>query len=107
MAQRQYSLEVLESMTTSQLGRLYQKNYLGRSVDVNRLSQLEMIVQVLKIRPVSEREEVYYSLKKKARAEAEKNGAFGAMCLIRLCGYYLRDVLPPDQNYENKSQDQK
>ncbi len=107
MAQRKYSMKKLESMATSELGRLYLEKYLSPSVDVNRLSQLEMIVQVLKTRPVSEREEVYYSLKKEARSAAKEKGAFGAMSSIRLCGYYLREVLPPNQNYENKSPDRK
>ncbi len=92
-------------MATSELGSLYQENYLGLSVDVNRRSQLERIVQVLKTRPVSEREEAYYAMKENARAAAKQKGILGAMSSVRLCGYYLREVLPPDQNYEKKSSD--
>ena len=96
MRLKQYASGELEALPTSELGRLYQKNYLTLSGDANSRSQLEIIVQILKTRPQSEREEVYYSMKNEARAVAKKNGPLKASSLIKLCRYYIEDVMQPN-----------
>lgn len=104
---KQYTTETLETLPTSLLGSLYQENYLAHSGDANTRSQLELIVQVLRTRPLSEREEVYYSMKEEARATGKKTlgmeRVFLTRPLVRLCRYYIEDVLQPDQTDESKS----
>lgn len=104
---KQYTTKTLETLPTSQLGSLYQENYLAPSGDAKARSQLEKIVSVLRTRPLSEREEVYYSMKEEAMAVGKQTSGMDRLRLmrplVRLCGYYLNDVLQPNPTDENKS----
>ena len=109
MAQRQYSMKKLESMATSELGSLYQENHPIMTADADARSQLERIVKILKTRPVSEREEVYYSMKAEARAIGKQTSGFARLLstrpLVRLCRRYIEDVLQPNSNYDRQGSD--
>lgn len=98
---KQYTTKTLETLPTSQLGSLYQENYLDLSGDAKARSQLEKIVQVLRTRPISEREEVYYSMKVEAMAVGKQSSGMGRLLLtrplVRLCRSYIEDILQPNQ----------
>lgn len=108
---KNYSLKILETLSTSQLGSLYQENYLTLSGDAKARSQLEKIVQVLRTRPLLEREEVYYSMKEEAMTTGKQTSGKDRLLLtrplVRLCRYYINDVLQPNQTDESQSSDQK
>ncbi|HLD72058.1 MAG TPA: hypothetical protein VJA23_00585 [Candidatus Nanoarchaeia archaeon] len=109
MAQRQYSMKKLENMATSEIGSLYQENHLVYVGDAKTRSQLERIVQVLRTRPFSEREEVYYSMKAEAMAIGKQTSGFARLLstrsLVRLCRWYIEDVLQPNSNYDRQGSD--
>lgn len=111
MKLKQYAPEELEALPTSQLGSLYRENYLTPPGDAKARSQLEKIVQVLRTRPISEREEVYYSMKNEAMAIGKQTSGVERFLLthplVRLCRYYIEDVLQPNPADESNSQDKK
>jgi 23S rRNA A2030 N6-methylase RlmJ len=102
-------MKKLVSMATSELGCLYQENHPTMTADAKVWSQLEKIVQVLKTRPLSEREEVYHSMKAEARAVGKQTSGIARLLstrpLVRLCRAYIDDVLQP--NPTDESQDKK
>ncbi len=108
---KNYNLKILETLSTSQLGSLYQENYLTLSGDAKARSQLEKIVQVLKTRPLSEREGVYYSMKEEAMAIGKNTSGIDRLRLthplVRLCRSYIEDVMQPSQTDENQSPDKR
>ena len=111
MKPKQYDQQTLETLPTSLLGSLYQENYLAHSGGAEARSQLELIVQVLRTRPLSEREEVYYSMKEEARATGKQTSGiervFLTRPLVRLCRYYIKDVLQPNQTGETPNSNHK
>ncbi len=104
---KQYDEKTLETLSTSELGRLYQENLTLLNKDAYTQSQLEKIIGVLRNRPISEREEVYSSIRTEVEVVTKQNDLSQAYLLRRISRFYLMEVLPLNPAEENRSQDKK